>query len=76
MQLIYGWQNILKRAWSIRLILLAGLFSGLETALPYTGLDSYIPAKLFALLSLVISAAAVVSRIVAQPRMHNGTENS
>ena len=59
-----NWKDIVKKAWSIRLIILAGLLSGCEVILPFFS-DS-IPDKLFAALSFVFVAAAFVARIVAQ----------
>lgn len=64
MKLLNNWKLILKKAWSIRLILLAGLLSGAELVLPMYA-DS-LPRGRFAALSLVVTAAALVSRLVAQ----------
>jgi hypothetical protein len=58
--------RIFKRAWSIRLILAAGLFSGIEMALPILDQWILIPRGLFAALSGFTSMAAFVSRLVAQ----------
>lgn len=71
MKLIAGWQRVLLRAWSIRL-LLAGALSGLAFALPH--LDGYLPLppRLFAGLSGLTVAAAFVARIVAQRDFENG----
>jgi lysozyme len=43
MRLIDSWRVVLRRAWSIRLILLAALLSGLEVALPI--LDGFLTLK-------------------------------
>ena len=64
MKLYDNWKDIVKHAWSIRFIILAGLLSGCEVILPLFS-DS-IPDKLFAVLSFVFVAAAFVARIVAQ----------
>jgi len=64
MTLIPTWKLILRKAWSIRLILLAGLLSGAELVLPMYA-DSITRGR-FAALSLVVTAAALVSRLVAQ----------
>jgi len=66
MRLVQDWKRVLKRAWSVRLMLVAALLSGLEVAIPY--LDGYvdIPPRLFALLSGLTVAAAFIARIVAQ----------
>ena len=41
MRLINEWRAVLRRAWSIRLMLLAGLLSGIEVVLPL--LDGVLP---------------------------------
>lgn len=64
MHLVSNWAFILKRAWSIRLILLAGVLSGAEIALPYMAPET--PSGLFAGLSALATAGAFISRIVAQ----------
>lgn len=72
MRLITDWKRVLQRAWSVRLMLIAALLSGLEVAMPY--LDGYvdIPPRLFALLSGLTVAAAFLARIVAQKGVSNG----
>lgn len=65
MKLIDDARGVLLKAWSVRLILLAGMLSGLEAALP--ALTDYFPPKSFAILSAVLSAAALIARVVAQP---------
>lgn len=64
MKLYDNWREILRKAWSIRLMLLAGVLSGVEVVLP---LFSYaLPHGLFAALSGITVAAAFVARLVAQ----------
>lgn len=63
-RLLPDWRQILRRAWSIRLMLLAGLLSGAEVVLPLFG-DS-LPRALFAALSLLAVMGAFVARLVAQ----------
>lgn len=72
MHLASDWKRVLQRAWSIRLMIIAGLLSGLEFAIPY--LDGYvdIPPRLFAALSGLTVAAAFVARLVAQKGVPNG----
>jgi len=65
MRLLPNWREVLRKAWSIRLILLAGLLSGLEVVLPFLG-ELPIPSGAFAALSMVVTMAAFVARIVAQ----------
>lgn len=64
--LVSNWWTVLKRAWSIRWIVLAGFLSGLEVFLPI--IDGYIniPRGLFAAFSGVATCAAFISRIMVQ----------
>jgi hypothetical protein len=62
--LIDGWQKIVRKAWSFRLMLLAGLLSGCEVILPLYA-DS-IPRNLFAVLSMLSISCAMIARVVAQ----------
>lgn len=68
--LVANWRRVLRYAWSIRLILLAGLLSGLEVAMPYM-VALPIPTGVFAALSLVVTMAAFVARLVAQKDISN-----
>lgn len=64
MKLYDNWKDILRKAWSIRLMVLAGLLSAVEVVLPLFA-DS-IPRGTFAALSGITVAAAFVARLVAQ----------
>lgn len=70
MNLHHDWKTILKRAWSIKLILLAGFFSGLEALVQvvtlFAGEMSSVPRGLFAILAFVASNGAFVTRLMAQ----------
>lgn len=63
--LVPNWRAVLRRAWSIRLLILAGALSGVEVALPLIGVDA-IPAGTFAALSGLVTAAAFIARLIAQ----------
>lgn len=69
MRLIDDWRRVLARAWSIRLLIVAGILSGVEIALPIIDGWITIPRGLFASLSFVVVAAAFVARISAQKGM-------
>lgn len=69
MQLITGWQQILKKAWSVKLIAIAGILSGLELLLPMYGPD--LPRQWYAIATLLITALALVARLVAQKEFNN-----
>jgi len=64
MHLYPNWREIARRAWSIRLLVLAGILSGLEVILPFFSED--IPRNLFAVLSFIAVSAAFVARLVVQ----------
>ena len=64
MKLAPDWRRVLRRAWSIRLLLLAGGFSAAEVALPF--LEPSIPPGIFAALSGLAAGGAFVARLVAQ----------
>jgi hypothetical protein len=66
MRLGTDWRRVLRHAWSIRLIILAGILSGGEIALPLIDQVVDIPRGVFAGLSFVATAAAFVARLVAQ----------
>lgn len=72
MVLIEDWKLVLAKAWSMRLILLSGLLSGLEAGMPmiisFFEPLAIIPPGTFAILAVLVSAAAGVSRLVAQPQ--------
>lgn len=71
MRLLDDWQEILRRAWSVRLIILSGLLSGLEVALPVLRETieplGIVPSGTFAILAIITSAAAAIARLLVQP---------
>lgn len=69
MLLINDWRRIIRKAWSFRLLVLAGVLSGAEVILPYFG--DTIPRWVFTGLSFVVTCGALVARVVAQPKMHD-----
>ena len=71
MKLIDNWKCIVSKAWSIRLILLAGALTGLEVALPLF-IDE-MPRGVFAGLSMVASIGALWARITAQKNVSRET---
>jgi hypothetical protein len=66
MKLLSNWREIITRAWSIRLIILAGILSAIEAVLPFIPQLYMVPRGMFALLTLAITFAALVARLVAQ----------
>lgn len=74
MRLIDDWRAVLRRAWSIRLALLAALLSGLEVLLPFLDGVIAIPHGVFAALAGLTSAAAFYARLVAQKGLSNADQ--
>lgn len=71
MNLVSDWKRLLRHAWSVRLMLLAAILSGIEVALPF--FDSALPRGVFAAVSALVVAAAFVARLVAQKSMERRT---
>jgi len=69
MKLADDWRVVLRKAWSVRLLLLAGLLSGCEAILPLVTDSLPWPRWASSLLVAGIVAGAFVARIVAQPKM-------
>lgn len=69
MKLVWNWKRVLKHAWSIRLIVVAGVLSGAEIALPLIREAIDVPAGVFAGLSFLATAGAFISRLVAQEQV-------
>lgn len=70
--LVRNWRAVLRYAWSIRLLVLAGLLSGAEIALPLIQDLLPIPRGAFAGLSFLATAMAFVARLVAQQSVSGG----
>lgn len=69
MTLIDDAKTILLKAWSVRLALLGALFSALEVALPFFAPLDILPPSTMAVLALLASTGAAISRVIAQPAM-------
>lgn len=71
MGLLDNWREILRRAWSVRFLILAGLLSGLEVALQIAQpiIDPIVPKGLFSALAGLATAAALVARVLAQSNL-------
>jgi len=61
------WKLILRKAWSIRLMLLAGILTGCEAVLPLY--QDTIPRGLFAVLSMIAIVGGFIARLLAQKDM-------
>lgn len=65
-RLLPDWRDILRRAWSIRLMLVAGLLSGCEAVLPLFSDSFPMPRWASSALVAVVIMAAFVTRLLAQ----------
>lgn len=71
MKLLPQWRRLIRRAWSMRLMLFAGLLTGCEAiinVIPQEDLQRYLPVPAWAraLLILAVIGGAFVARLVAQ----------
>lgn len=76
MKLIDDWKSIVRKAWSIRLLVIAGLLSGLEVICQVLepSLAADLPNGVFASLSGLVTAAALVARVLAQNEAQANTD--
>ncbi len=72
--LVHNWRDLIRHAWSLRLIVVAGLLSGAEIVLPLLQDFLPIPHGIFAGLSFLTVAAAFVARLLAQKSI-SGAKN-
>lgn len=68
MELIADWKKKALKLWSIRLGLVAALLSGVEVILPLFA--DAVPRGVFAVASFATTVAAMIARLVAQPKLH------
>lgn len=67
MKPVDDWRAVLRHAWSIRLLIILALLSGLEVAVSLIDADTLgWPRWVFASVAGVISAGAIVARIISQ----------
>lgn len=64
MKLYPNWKEILRKAWSIRLAMLATLFSLAQVVIPIYA--DVLPRDTFAVLTAIATVGVIVARIVWQ----------
>ena len=64
MSLVENWRDVLKKAWSVRLIVLAAILSGIEAVLPM--FETSFPNGVFVAASGFVTAGALLARVIAQ----------
>lgn len=62
----------MRHAWSVRLIIIAGLLTGIEAALPFFGEVFGLDPRWFASLTFLIVMSALVARFIAQDKISGG----
>lgn len=62
--LIPNWRRVLRKAWSVRLMIGASVLTGCEAVLPFA--ETSLPRGTFAALSFVVVTLALLARFVAQ----------
>lgn len=71
-RLVDNWRCVLRYGWSLRLMVLSTVLSGLEVAMPY--LDGVLPVGrgTFGALAGLTTIGAAVARFVAQSKVSGG----
>ena len=64
MKLHSNWRLILRKAWSIRLVVLSAIFSAAQLVIPVYG--DVLPRDAFAILSALACAGAIIARVFTQ----------
>lgn len=67
--LIEDWDRAVKKFWSFRLAILSAILSAGELAVQVWQ-PTWIPNGTFTVLAMVVSLAAGIARIVAQPKAY------
>lgn len=67
MTLNENWRLLLRKAWSVRFMVMAFVFTMAEVMLPF--FSDAVPPRLFAVMSGIAVAGAFVSRLIAQKDM-------
>ena len=68
MTLLPDWQQIVRKAWSVKFMVLAALLSGCEAAVSILqpAIAESLPPGVFASLAGLVTAGALVARVLAQ----------
>lgn len=64
MKVLKEWKLLVRKAWSLRLMAIAAVLSGLEAIAPFAA--PWLGQRTFALILFSIVAAAFVARLLAQ----------
>lgn len=64
MSLLPNWKTIVRKAWSVRFIVLCCIFTAADALVPLFYSD--LPDRVFAILSAVSATGALISRLMVQ----------
>ena len=73
-RLYHNWRTIIRKAWSIRLMLLAGALSGAEALVTIFPDQLHLSRHVLAVLVPLVIGAAFVARLVAQEDLPEADE--
>lgn len=66
-ELVSDWRRVLRRAWSVRFMVLAVALNGLGAV--WFALADHVPIKLFVAGGVIVPVLALASRLIHQPGM-------
>ncbi len=77
MTLLPDWKEVVRKAWSVKFMVLAALLSGAEVVLQLIepAMSADMPKGLFASLAGLVTAAALVARVLAQNEAGDDAKN-
>lgn len=70
-RLIPNWRRFLRYAWSVRLIILAGVLAGLQAVLPLVA--DVIPPRWLAPITFLVVMSALVAQFIVQQKLSGDT---
>lgn len=73
MKIIDEWKHVLLKAWSVRLMLISGLFDILERTLPYLD-QSMFPPGVLGWFSIATLFGAGIARFIQQQEIHHAPD--
>ena len=74
MTLLPDWKTVIRKAWSVKFMALAAIFSGLETIASIAGesVAGAFPPGAYAAFVGLLTSVALLARVVAQNELHDG----
>ena len=78
MKLSRNWKQVVRKAWSVRLMLAAGLLTGGEAVINVVGVDwvsPWLPPWVRLLFILAVIGGATVARVVYQKSVYDAKDD-